>query len=97
AIEKVLFGEEEREKIRKQKLIIQGLVFASPGKESMTERYYKNKAFEALAIAEWEELSGIKENDAKSILYGWISGFTRPTLLSAGRPIKEKENFFGQT
>ncbi|CAG8741118.1 23165_t:CDS:2, partial [Gigaspora rosea] len=34
AIGKVLFGEEENEKIRKWKLIIQGLVPASPKKES---------------------------------------------------------------
>ncbi|CAG8786242.1 22729_t:CDS:1, partial [Gigaspora rosea] len=30
---KVLFGKEENEKIRKRKLIIQGLVLASPEKE----------------------------------------------------------------
>ncbi|CAG8741862.1 15422_t:CDS:1, partial [Gigaspora rosea] len=61
---------EEYKKIRKRKLIIQGLVPASPGKESTTERYFKNNAFEALgtkfyerirtlqyeAVAEWEEL-----------------------------------------
>ncbi|CAG8824492.1 10809_t:CDS:2, partial [Gigaspora rosea] len=143
AVEKVLFGENEYEKIRKQKLIIQGLLPASLEKESMVERYFKNKAFEALslkfhekiwtlrceAIAEWEELKGIDEggkatrsrkrqkknekeknediiketkqkkfqrifNDAKSILSKWISGFTRPAWLSAGRPFKEKDNFF---
>ncbi|CAG8715426.1 20988_t:CDS:2, partial [Gigaspora rosea] len=63
----ILFGENEYEKIRKRKLIIQGLVSASLEKESMMERYFKNKAFEALgyekiwtlrceAVAEWEEL-----------------------------------------
>ncbi|CAG8823510.1 18373_t:CDS:1, partial [Gigaspora rosea] len=48
AVEKVLFGENEYEKIRKQKLIIQGLVSASLEKESMVKRYFKNKALEAL-------------------------------------------------
>ncbi|CAG8719406.1 18563_t:CDS:1, partial [Gigaspora rosea] len=61
---------EKHEKIRNQKLIIQGLVPTSSEKESMTERYFKNKAFEALgtkfheriwtlrceAVAEWKEL-----------------------------------------
>ncbi|RIB17841.1 hypothetical protein C2G38_2186262 [Gigaspora rosea] len=75
AVEKVLFSKEKHEKIRNQKLIIQGLVPTSSEKESMTERYFKNKAFEALgtkfheriwtlrceAVAEWKELSGIKE------------------------------------
>ncbi|CAG8814915.1 9170_t:CDS:1, partial [Gigaspora rosea] len=79
AVEKVLFGENVYEKIRKQKLIIQGLVPASLEKESMVERYFKNKAFEALglkfhekiwilrceAAAEWEELSGTKEMKRK--------------------------------
>ncbi|CAG8717427.1 5885_t:CDS:1, partial [Gigaspora rosea] len=50
AVEKVLFGEDEYEKIRKRKLIIQGLVPASLKKESMVERYFKNKAFEALSL-----------------------------------------------
>ncbi|CAG8785567.1 13249_t:CDS:1, partial [Gigaspora rosea] len=58
------------QKIRKWKLIIQGLVPASSKKESRVERYFKNKAFEALGmkfheriwtlryevVAEWEEL-----------------------------------------
>ncbi|CAG8721556.1 20325_t:CDS:2, partial [Gigaspora rosea] len=70
-VEKVLFDEDEYEKIRKRKLIIQGLVPASLEKESMVERYFKNKAFKALglkfhekiwtlcckAVAKWEELS----------------------------------------
>ncbi|CAG8775037.1 23555_t:CDS:1, partial [Gigaspora rosea] len=67
AVEKVLFGEEEHDKFRKQKLIIQGLVPVSPGKESITERYFKNKAcmkfhkriwtLRCEAVAKWEELS----------------------------------------
>ncbi|CAG8752277.1 21226_t:CDS:1, partial [Gigaspora rosea] len=36
-------------------------------------------------------------NDAKSILFKWISGFTRPAWLSAGQPFKENDNFFGQS
>ncbi|CAG8814450.1 24012_t:CDS:1, partial [Gigaspora rosea] len=72
AVEKVLFSDEEHKKIREQKLIIQGLVPVSPEKKSRVERYFKNKAFEALglkfheriwtlqceAVAKWEELYG---------------------------------------
>ncbi|CAG8579385.1 15655_t:CDS:2 [Gigaspora rosea] len=43
-------AEEENEKIRKQKLIIQGLVPASPEKKSRMEKHLKNKAFEALGM-----------------------------------------------
>ncbi|CAG8717821.1 14399_t:CDS:1, partial [Gigaspora rosea] len=81
AVEKVLVGEDEYEKIRKWKLIIQGLVPASLEKELMVERYFKNKAFEALnlkfhekiwtlqceAVAEWEELSGMKKMKRKRV------------------------------
>ncbi|CAG8702681.1 2053_t:CDS:2, partial [Gigaspora rosea] len=80
-VEKVLFGEDKCEKISKCKLIIQGLVPASLEKESMAERYFKNKAFEALswkfhekiwtlrykAVAEYEELSGMKKMKRKRV------------------------------
>ncbi|CAG8786679.1 19476_t:CDS:2, partial [Gigaspora rosea] len=132
AIEKVLFGEDEYEKIRKRKLIIQGLVPTSLEKELMVERYFKNKAFEALCLKFHEKFEhydvkplqkeeeideggkatrsrkrqkkdekeknedAVKEtkqekfqrifNDAKSILFKWISAsqgglaFCRPAL-----------------
>ncbi|CAG8792833.1 11063_t:CDS:2, partial [Gigaspora rosea] len=64
AVEKVLFGENEYEKIRKQKLIIQGLVPASLEKESMMEGYFKNKAFEALVgRIKWDERNEKKKNN----------------------------------
>ncbi|CAG8764193.1 2992_t:CDS:1, partial [Gigaspora rosea] len=77
--QKSTFGENEYEKIRKRKLIIQGLVLTSLEKESMVERYFKNKVFEALglkfhekiwtlrceAVAELEELSRTKKMKRK--------------------------------